>query len=205
MRGRRLLIGSSQAAKRPRKSTQRWRWRSRRHRRHPCARTCWCCQRRRSPFRQEGATYLYVFTMLREKRKPGYHEGKRTGGFRDGVRSDLHHQGTLGVDQMRRCGLRVRPTFSTRARTFGEDPTSAATLAQPQPTRCTAHLRPPRQLTVPPPYALRPPPDRPPAQRPRTPAAMLLLDYQNVLIESLLRERFQGCAMRRRGSLRIAR
>jgi actin related protein 2/3 complex subunit 2 len=27
---------------------------------------------------------------------------------------------------------------------------------------------------------------------------MLLLDYQNVLIESLLRERFAGCAMPRR-------
>jgi hypothetical protein len=28
---------------------------------------------------QEGATYLYVFTMVREERKRGYQEGKNSG------------------------------------------------------------------------------------------------------------------------------
>lgn len=207
MRDRRPTIGRHRVAQRLRGSIRCWRWRSRQRQTCPSARIyCFSCQWRLSVWTESKHLLVRLDHCAREKEigvsREKEQEKKVATTRYQACMYQRGRQANAPLAIVRRLEL-----FLSSSRTFGEphkcshaSSATAAPSSRSPPARPAANITPGQwapptsacvQFTALPAHSPgRPPPARPHGQL----HAMLLLDYQNVLIEALLKERFSGCA-----------
>jgi hypothetical protein len=181
MRVRRLQDDSIRVARRRQVSILCLMWRSRPRQKHRTARTCCMGVRNSLAEVEAAATCLYDLTMLHHYTpKQGYRlRDQGGGGSRGCVQAHFCTRIRTGAMRQQRC--RSCELFATF---LAGRHHSLPSLRIDQ--QAAGHSSPPPI-----------PDDQFPHHQGAIPATMLLLDYQNVLIESLLKDRVNGCELPR--------